>query len=218
MKEVKAVSICAFPPDGLLVAFGPADFMVVRNWNVTNIISDPVVGNRSKFFQAIPPFFDINNYPFVVSSGLVTYNLINVRTGKMQILIPGRAQNYFGQQGFCFSKQGNNWSMHFIAKTLNQMNEYEQNWYCLDFKEDLLEVFRKYGRLPYETITESLEDVQQSGLQKEESKIQQEENKLQQETISKLQAEILQLNLEKNELNGRLDRIEKVLGKYEPSK
>ena len=43
------------------------------------------------------PFFDFDEYPFVVSSGLVNYSLVNVKTGKVQNFAYGKAQNYFGQ-------------------------------------------------------------------------------------------------------------------------
>ena len=97
-----------------------------------------------------------------MSSGLLTYNLVNVKSGEMQVLAYGRAQNYFGQQALCFSKQGSSWLMDFCAKTLNEQNEYEQNWYCLAFRKDLLELLKQYGRLPYDTVTESLREVKQS--------------------------------------------------------
>jgi len=90
IEEEKVNSICAFPPDGLLLSVDPANFLVVRNWEVIHFIKDPVQGNRSKNWQTMVPFFDIDEYPFCVSSGLVSYSLVNVKTGKLQTLANGR--------------------------------------------------------------------------------------------------------------------------------
>ena len=154
-------SVCAFPPDGLLVSASGTDLIVVRNWKVTTYIQDLNFGNDQKEWQAMLPFFDIDKFPFIVSSGYVNYNFINVKSGQMQTLAHGSAANVQGQQAFCFDKQDNIWMMHFCSRNFNEQNSYEFNWYCFNFKEDLLQILKKYGRLPYETIAESLKESQQ---------------------------------------------------------
>ena len=71
-------SICAYPPDGLIVSVKPTDLILVRNWKVISYISDPAPGNIFKHYQSVLPFFNIDECPFVVTSGDVGYNLVNV--------------------------------------------------------------------------------------------------------------------------------------------
>ena len=104
IKNESVNAICAFPPDGMILSVNPLDLIVTRDWKVTHYISDPDSGNDMKRWQAILPFFDFNECPFVVSSGEASYNLINVKSGKMQVLASGSADNWSGQQAVCFSR------------------------------------------------------------------------------------------------------------------
>ena len=51
--------------------------------------------------------------------------------------------------------------MHFCTQDFNDHNEIESNWYCMTFRQDLLDLIEQYGRLPYTEMEESLQAVQQ---------------------------------------------------------
>ena len=78
IKNEYVKSICAFPPDGMIMHVSPTDLIVTRNWKVTKYIADPNSGNAFKFWLSILPVYDIDECPFVVSSGEVSFNLTNV--------------------------------------------------------------------------------------------------------------------------------------------
>ena len=88
--------VCAFPPDGILAFTYPCNFLVLRNWKVTNKIIDPVPGNARKFWLKPLPNFDIEHCPFIISSGNATYNIVNVKSETMQILVQATVPNWFG--------------------------------------------------------------------------------------------------------------------------
>ena len=52
--------------------------------------------------------------------------------------------------------------MHFATSVHNSNNEWEYMWHKIYFKPDFVENLRKYKRLPFATISESLEEVHQS--------------------------------------------------------
>ena len=81
IKNERVESICAFAPDGLILSASPADLLVVRDYKVIHYVSDPDRGNIVKHWQAILPFFDIDECPFILSSGSASYNLVNVKSG-----------------------------------------------------------------------------------------------------------------------------------------
>ena len=71
--------------------------MVIDDWTVLHTIVDPVPGNNTKDWLSLLPSFDVETFPFVVSSGKNTFNLVNVKTGDMSVLISGSAWNRHGQ-------------------------------------------------------------------------------------------------------------------------
>ena len=59
----------------------------MKNWNIIHDISDPNPGNNSKS-QVIPiPEFNIDSLPFLVFNGAQTFNLLNLKQGRMEELI-----------------------------------------------------------------------------------------------------------------------------------
>ena len=75
----------------------PKDLMIIDDWTVLHTIVDPVSGNTEKFWLSPLPSFDLQTFPFVVSSGNNTFNVVNVKTGDMSVLINGSALNKYGQ-------------------------------------------------------------------------------------------------------------------------
>ena len=59
------------------------------------------------------PGFNLKDFPFVVTSGMVSFNLINVNTANMETLINGSAGNHFGQQAFFFKEITDGFTMNF---------------------------------------------------------------------------------------------------------
>ena len=60
---------------------------LVNNWKVTRRINDPDTKNINKYTYYQFPEFDEEDFPFVVSSGESTMNIVNVKTGWMGVLI-----------------------------------------------------------------------------------------------------------------------------------
>ena len=75
-------SVLEFAPDKLLVHVYPRDLLVVHDWTVTRRILDAAPGNITKNWLCPLPTFHEEDFPFVVSSGYETCNLINVKTGE----------------------------------------------------------------------------------------------------------------------------------------
>ena len=82
--------------------------LIVQDWKVIHEIEDPVPGNTEKFWQLPLPGFDMVDFPFLISSGKESYNLVNVNDGTMQPLIKGSAYNSKAQPpGFIIDKGAN---------------------------------------------------------------------------------------------------------------
>ena len=60
---------------------------IVHDWKVVLRIDDPDASNINKY--SITPFagFDLAKFPFVVTSGESSLNIVNVKTGWMGVLI-----------------------------------------------------------------------------------------------------------------------------------
>ena len=84
-------SSCEFVENKFIITVAPTDLLIVSGWNVLHTVVDPVPGNVDKFWLSPLPKFDMEYFPFVISSGKMTFNLINVKTGEMWIFIGGSA-------------------------------------------------------------------------------------------------------------------------------
>ena len=74
----------------------PSDLLVIRYYQVIHVITDAFPGNIQKDWLCTVPKFNTGSFPFIICSGVKTYNLVNVKTGRMSILIEGSA---FGMGG-----------------------------------------------------------------------------------------------------------------------
>ena len=61
--------------------------MLVEDWRATKIIKDPRSGNILKQWLCPMPGFDLEEVPFVLSSGSESFNIVNLKTYFMQALI-----------------------------------------------------------------------------------------------------------------------------------
>ena len=124
-------SLGAFPPDGWLVGVQPKDMLIIRNYklvykddiikpeNKIGYVFDPINNNKLKYWQEPLPFFDIDEYPFVMTSGNVSYNSINIVTGQLQAIAYGTSEAGHGQQPFCFMEEDEAWGLHFVTQCVN---------------------------------------------------------------------------------------------------
>ena len=61
--------------------------LIVKNWNKIHTIADPNPLNTGKNSILCLPNFHVETFPFLVSSGTHSFNLINVKEGSTEELI-----------------------------------------------------------------------------------------------------------------------------------
>ena len=69
-------------PDQLLVHVAPVDLLVIRDWQAVKRITCYSPMNKDKYCLEPLPGFDIEEFPFIVSSGRESISLINVKEGE----------------------------------------------------------------------------------------------------------------------------------------
>ena len=105
------------------------------------------------------PGFDEKEFPFIVVSGNETFNLINVKTAYMQVLIKHKAQYYCGQQGCFFTVDDDGCSMYFASEFIDKENKDFVNWYRMPYKSDFMSALKKYQRLPKPSVYEYFDEI-----------------------------------------------------------
>ena len=75
--------VAEFPPNGILLHNWCAELLILRDWQVIHHITDPVSGNGRKFWLELMPCFDAEGFPFAICSGNMTYDILNLKTGKL---------------------------------------------------------------------------------------------------------------------------------------
>ena len=118
-------------------------------------------GNMQKYWIIPLPGFDEETFPFVVSSGFETLNLINVKTKSGQILVKAQVRNVRSQQAIFFQiDPDSGFIMHFATKYLSEQNKEYHNWHCMPFREDFRKKLMKYGQLPNPSMKDHFEMMQ----------------------------------------------------------
>ena len=79
----------------MLIHVKKTDLLLAHKWQVIKEIKDPDKGNTQKYWLCPFPGFDTTSFPFIALSGMKTFNIVNVKTGAMQILINTRASYYY---------------------------------------------------------------------------------------------------------------------------
>lgn len=111
----------------------------------------------------LPGFSFEDAFPFFMSYGDDTFDLINAKSGRVESLISGSACNVRGQSAVFITEHGNHvFDLDFCIKRVNKDNEIEQCWYQMRFNADFMRMLREYGRLPITSIRESLEIVKEN--------------------------------------------------------
>ena len=94
LKNEYVRSICEFAQQKLLVYSDDCKcFLIIHDWKVVHEIADSEAGNTSKVWQSPMPGFNVDYFPFLVSSGLEFYSLVNVTTGTLQRFINASVKN-----------------------------------------------------------------------------------------------------------------------------
>ena len=79
-------SFCAFSGKNLIVPLKESDeILITKNWKVTQKVH--VSSKLTLGHHLLLPGFDIEEFPFLVTYADGSYDLINVRTGKKDVLI-----------------------------------------------------------------------------------------------------------------------------------
>ena len=94
-KNSMVEGLCEFP-NGVILDNFPDELIIMRDWKITNIIVDPASGNSRKMWLELLPNFHNDKCPYVIVSGNLTYNIVNLKTGTMHVLVPGTVPNWFG--------------------------------------------------------------------------------------------------------------------------
>ena len=80
----------------LIISIHPANLLLVDNWFVTNEIADANELNTEKYWVLPLPNFNPDSFPFLVCSGRESFNLVNVKTAKMEVMIKASGKCLYG--------------------------------------------------------------------------------------------------------------------------
>ena len=79
IKDEYVCSILEYGIGQILLGTQHADLLLIKNWKFIAKISDSNPNNFQKYWLAPIPFFNSETFPFIVSSGYETIDLINVK-------------------------------------------------------------------------------------------------------------------------------------------
>ena len=104
LKKTIVKGMLEFAPNKLLVHIYPKDMLVIHNWDVVHNIVESNPGNNTKNWFFTMPQFNIETFPFVITTGIETSTLVNVRDGTSQVLMKTPTWNHGPQNnGFCIA-------------------------------------------------------------------------------------------------------------------
>lgn len=88
---------------------------------------------------------------------------MNVKTGSIESLIEGSAQNLPCQQAaYIVARSNQSFELHLCITDQNDELVYENSWYRMVFLADFIKTLGKYWHLPISSPEETLEVLQQS--------------------------------------------------------
>ena len=95
------------------------------------------------------PGFDEDKFPFVISSGDESLNLINVKDDYHEPLIKAPVWTDGPQQAVLFLLDDENdpkkgFDMHFCSRRTHRKNKYQYEWHKMPFKSDFIDLLTKY--------------------------------------------------------------------------
>ena len=76
-----------YAPNKFVVHILPANILVVHQNTIVATIAEPNPSNNEKNLLMLIPDFHEDKLPFIVSTGNETLNLVNISTGRTQVLV-----------------------------------------------------------------------------------------------------------------------------------
>lgn len=149
--------VCEYAPNKFIFYGRQEHLFLVDNWRVTKRINDPDSKNINKYSINMFEGFNLEAFPFIVTSGESTFNLVNVKTGHMEVLIKAATSVLHAQTSIFFVREPDGTvSAHFATTRTTEENKTQQNWFVMSFKKDFFDCLIQYGRLPIKSPDEAL--------------------------------------------------------------
>ena len=113
------------------------------------------------------PFFDADEFPFILSSGREAINIINIKTFTIEQLISQSASTitagWMGSKGqaagFFKIEENGEFTLHFTTRS-HVSNGKLNRWHAMTFRNDFREWLSDYGCLPSTFYAKHANDVQ----------------------------------------------------------
>ena len=152
-------SICEFNHGQLLLAIQNKNaILIVKNWIVVH--QTEIEGNFAVSESMLLPEFESDSFPFMIEAGKKSYNLVNVKTGTRTILIRASAKLDVRQHGIRIKALDNGrFSMDFTVAQLNEIQGQENQFFTIQYNEDVRKLLLVYERLPPNKIEEVMDAV-----------------------------------------------------------
>ena len=156
--KVEAIQgVCEYAKNEFVFYGRQEHLFIVKNWEVSRRINDNDSKNINKYSINMFHGFDLNDFPFIVTSGESTFNIVNVKTGHMEVLVKAATSVLHAQTSVFFVPEENGTvSMHFATTRTTEENMTQQNWFAMSFKKDFFDCLKTYGRLPIKSPEEAL--------------------------------------------------------------
>ena len=130
-------------------------------------MEDPGLQGRRGLWLCPMPNFDVDDFPFIISSGRESINLINIKTYSIEQLIVQSASTITagwmgskGQAAGFFKKEENGeFTLHFTTRS-HVSNGLMNRWHAMTFRRDFSEWLTDYGCLPNTFYAKHANDVQ----------------------------------------------------------
>ena len=151
IEEQSAKSIVEFSHYKMLVYTSKNNLYLVANYQVVHKFDDPAKNTNLHQFIAIPDFSELK-LPIFIVAGSDTFNLINVKENRMEVLLHHGIK--LGSESAFFQgnhKNNQSYSLHF-ATFEEQGDIRTEKWHKMEFRRDFMDVLMKYGRLPSASI------------------------------------------------------------------
>ena len=148
LQNEQVCSIFEYAANKQLLHLGPNDLLLIDDWQAVHRFEDADPGNFEKYWQCRLPGFDLETSPFLVTSGQQSFNLINVRDFRMEVLILASAKNMQSQEAGFFKEEENGHSFHFTTIPMTEENKALENWHMMPFRKDFFETLATHRRLP----------------------------------------------------------------------
>lgn len=162
LKKENVRAILEYALNKMLVHVSPKDLLIFHDWECVKLISEPSIGNIQKHWLCPFGDFDVESFPFVVTSGGESFSLVNVKTFHQQVFCDTQAKYVYCAQGSFFRKEKHGFSFHFANFFINKENERHESWIRMELKPDYIACLQEHGRIPETTIGGYLNEIARS--------------------------------------------------------